>query len=184
MSPAQRRNGDAFMRLRNRPKPQKTIHIKRMKDNGNGSMMVLADPIYMGHHPSISMKVHDLLNISDEKEERKADEFASNIIAENMKQISKNWSDIVVTDEPYANKDAEVENCAQKFGGTPRHVSLREKNSHEYASSLTVFMNNTKRLAGPIMRRIEMVLDKCISEGKPVCVIDSFGVKRYPRRKR
>ena len=168
------------MRLKKRPKPQPKLDTKYLNRKSNDKMMVLADPVYMGHHPSLSMTVKDLITLS-EKDEQRSDEFASKVINNTVKQICKNW-DVIVTDEPYANKDAEVESCADKYGGEPTHVSLHEKNAHERASSLTLFMNNLYRQPGPIMRRIETVLDRYISVGKPVCVVDSFGVKRYPHK--
>jgi hypothetical protein len=168
------------MNLKKRPKPQRGIDTRYMKKRSDSTMMVLADPIFLGHAPSISMKVKDLIILADE-DEQAAEEYASTLIAKHMKDLCKHW-EIVVTDEPFANKDAEIESIAVKLGKEPTQVSLREKNAHEKASALTVFINTLAKVPGPIMRRIEAVLDGCIAAGKPVCVIDSFGVKRYPRR--
>lgn len=165
--------------MKRRIKPQKRIDVKRMTRNGNGSMMVLADPIYLGRPDYMALNV-DLMTLH-EFDERAAEERASEIICEHMRQLCKHW-DIVVTDEPYANKDAEVESYVEKFGCEPRRVSLREKNAHEKAASLTLFIGKFHAIPGPIARRIEAILDDCIKAGKPVCVIDSLGVKRYPRR--
>ena len=160
-------------------KPQKRIDVKRMMRKGNGSMMVLADPSYLGRPNYIALHI-DLMTLH-EFDESAAEERASEIIRENMRQLCNHW-DIIVTDEPYANKDAEVESYVEKFGCEPRRISLRDKNAHEKASSLTLFISKFSAIPGPIARRIEAVLDDCIAAGKPVCVIDSLGIKRYPRR--
>jgi hypothetical protein len=150
-----------------------------MMRSGNGTMMVLADPIYLGRPDHMALHI-DLMTLP-ESDERIAEERASDIIRKHMRQLCKHW-EIVVTDEPYANKDAEVESYVEKYGCEPRRVSLRDKNAHEKASSLTLFINKFHSIPGPIARRIETVLDDCIAAGKPVCVIDSLGIKRYPRR--
>jgi len=164
--------------MRNR-KPQKRIDIKRMMRSGNGTMMVLADPIYLGRPSNVGLSV-DLMTLHD-RDERRADEYASSIIKKNMKLLCRHC-EIVVTDEPYANKDSEVESYAEKLGVETRRVSLREKNAHDKAASLTLFITKFHAIPGPIARRIETVLDECIAAGKPVCVIDSLGIKRYPRK--
>lgn len=165
--------------MKKRKKPQKRINIGRMTRSGNGTMMVLADPIYLGRPKHIGLNV-DLMTLQ-ESDERDAEEYASEIIRSTIRQLCNHW-EIMVTDEPYANKDSEVESYVKKFGCEPKLISLREKNSHDKAASLTLFITKFHTIPGPIARRIETILDECIAAGKPVCVIDSLGIKRYPRR--
>lgn len=164
---------------RKRLPPQKRVAMKRMKNGSNGSMMILSDPIYLGRPDYMALNVN-LLTLQD-YDERAAEERASEIIEQTVRQLCSYW-DIVVTDEPYTNKEAEVESFVTKFGCEPRRVSLREKNAHENASALTVFISKFHQTPGPITQRIERVIDDCLAAGKPVCVVDSLGVKRYPRR--
>lgn len=156
-----------------RPSPQSTINDIFLRGaKAERTMMIIVDGYFRGQPDSIKPEdeIPSLYKLGIEAEEKGLD-----IFKKIMKQLKDtNWKFRITTDsgtksfieimKKYTNKNIKITN----------YKSIAEK-----TRSLIVFARRNSR--GDMWKN---EVKKFLQLGKQVCVVDEFGVKRYPRKEK
>lgn len=153
-----------------RPSPQSIINDIFLRGaQAERTMMIIVDSYFVGQPDSVKPgdRVPPLYNLGIESEKK-----ALEIFEKTMKQLkATNWKFRMTSD---IGKGPYLE-VIKKY--TSKEVKFTDfKSFADKTRSLIVFARRDSR-----GDQWEKIANRYLELGKPVCVVDEFGVKRYPR---